>query len=523
MVRIGKVVAANNDLVVIKKQMDAQVELGSLLYISIGDSKAIYQVYEMEQGSQMQQREREYLAEMLNEEGVEIKDKALRSYVLIKAKPLVLIVDGSLKHVKLIPEMYADAYELTDELAETLLTYDVGIGIGKLRSGSQELEAEVRIDAIKLINHHIFIGATTGRGKSNLLKVMVLQLLNHAELGMVIFDPHDEYIGRGGEKGLKDLNSQEVIYFSSQPLTSYPYYRTLVFDIRNLKPSHFMSVFEYSEAQQQALYLLWKVAKEEWVEKLLNMQEQDDTWKFLVNKGNVDPRTLEVLKRKVMVAINAGFEVVNDEIRVTYQGIFKKDYGETMLKDLLNMVEQGKKVIVDTSALSYTEELLVSGVITEELLRRYKAYKKSGKLKEKAKVAIVLEEAPRVLGKETLKKDGNIFGTIAREGRKFNIGLIAITQLPSLIPDEILANMNTKIILGMEMNREREAIIASAPHDLSKDSKVIASLEKGEAIITSIFTGFPIPVKVYRFEDLLQERKEESKTIVKGFSTELEI
>lgn len=520
---IGKVVAANNDFVVIKKQSDARAELGMLLYILIGKDIAIYQVYEMEQGSQMQQREREYMAEMLNQEGVEIKDRALRSYVLIKAKPLVLISNGELRHVKSIPEMYANVYELSDEIAANLLAYDHGISIGVLRSGSHKLQVEVKIDAIKLINHHIFIGATTGRGKSNLLKVMVLQLLKYAELGMVIFDPHDEYIGRGGEKGLKDVNSKDIVYFSSQPLISYPYFHTLIFDIRSLKPSHFMSVFDYSEAQQQALYLLWKFAKEEWVDKLLNMQEQDETWNFLVKKGNVDSRTLEVLKRKVMVAINAGFKIIDKEIRVEYQGVFRKGQGEVTLEGMLRMIEEGKKVIVDTSSLSYTEELLVSGLIVEELLRRYKAYKKSGKLKEKAKVAIVLEEAPRVLGKEALKKEGNIFGTVAREGRKFNLGLIAITQLPSLIPGEILANMNTKIILGMEMNSEREAIIASSPHDLSKDSKVIASLEKGEAIITSIFTGFPIPVMVYKFEDLLATRKEESKTIIRGFSKELEI
>ena len=65
-------------------------------------------------------------------------------------------------------------------------------------------------------------------------------------------------------------------------------------------------------------------------------------------------------------------------------------------------------------------------------------------------ISIILEEAPRVLGKEVLEKGPNIFSTIAREGRKFRVGLIAITQLPSLIPREILANMNTKIILYNE-------------------------------------------------------------------------
>ena len=80
------------------------------------------------------------------------------------------------------------------------------------------------------------------------------------------------------------------------------------------------------------------------------------------------------------------------------------------------------------------------------MLKRYRSYKASGELDKKPVIAILLEEAPRVLGKDVLERSQNIFSEIAREGRKFRIGLIAITQLPSLIPRQILANMNTKII-----------------------------------------------------------------------------
>ena len=120
-------------------------------------------------------------------------------------------------------------------------------------------------------------------------------------------------------------------------------------------------------------------------------------------------------------------------------------------------------------------------------------------------ISIVLEEAPRVLGKDVLEKGSNIFSTIAREGRKFKVGLIAITQLPSLIPRDILANMNTKIILGTEMVQERQAIIDSASQDLSSDSRNIASLDKGECIVSSNFAKFAIPIKVPFFDDFAKK------------------
>ncbi len=106
-----------------------------------------------------------------------------------------------------------------------------------------------------------------------------------------------------------------------------------------------------------------------------------------------------------------------------------------------------------------------------------------------------------------LEKGSNIFATIAREGRKFKVGLTAITQLPSLIPRQILANMNTKIILGLEMAPERQAIIDSASQDLSADNRNIASLDKGEAIISSNFARFATPIKIPLFSEMVKESK----------------
>lgn len=78
-----------------------------------------------------------------------------------------------------------------------------------------------------------------------------------------------------------------------------------------------------------------------------------------------------------------------------------------------------------------------------------------------------------------------------------------------MIPRSILANMNTKIILGTEMKPERTAIIESASQDLSSDDRAIASLDKGEAIITTNFSRFAIPVKFPSFEEHVLRDKSE--------------
>ena len=78
--------------------------------------------------------------------------------------------------------------------------------------------------------------------------------------------------------------------------------------------------------------------------------------------------------------------------------------------------------------------------------------------------------------------------------------------MSSVIPRAILANINTKIILGNDMAQERQAIIASASQDLSSDDRNIASLDRGEAIISSIFVPFAIPIKIPLFEYLVKKK-----------------
>ena len=64
------------------------------------------------------------------------------------------------------------------------------------------------------------------------------------------------------------------------------------------------------------------------------------------------------------------------------------------------------------------------------------------------------------------------------------------------------------------MNSERQAVMESSPQDLSQDNRNIASLDKGEALVTSTFTRFAVPIKVPLFKDFVKKSKESTKTNV---------
>jgi DNA helicase HerA-like ATPase len=376
------------------------------------------------------------------------------------------------------------------------------IFLGNVRSGSKTFDVEVKLDGIEVLTHHILIPATTGRGKSNLLKVLLWEVLNKDYCGILVLDPHDEYYGRH-KKGLKDHPeaNENVIYYSPRSL---PGSISLVFNYKSIKPWHFRGVVDFSPAQRQAMSIAYNNYKDKWLSAILKGEDLP-----FVNQG-----TVAVLRRKIDTVL--GLYLGDDGKVQSRSKVFDKTLGSRTIKDILDQLESGKKVIIDTSNFTDELELLIGSIIINDVFQNYRRYKLEGNFDQKPVISIVVEEAPRVLSNEVLKSGKNIFSIIAREGRKFKVGLIAITQLTSIIPKSVLANMNTKIILGNELSSERKAIIESASQDLSTDDQNIASLDKGEAIVSSNFTKFAIPIMIPLFEDYI---KKYSQTIPKEKTT----
>lgn len=495
----GQVVSGDFSKVIMRVKSGQQVELGELVVIDNLGEKFILQVYDLIYGSQISQQNLEMVAGFNLEEGdFNIMDEQLRNYQLAFLKPILNIAGGS-KTCKKLPLFFSKVREIKKEDLFFITKPNNPLFLGKLRSGSKELDFDIFLPGKEVLSHHVLIPASTGKGKSNLMSCILWDVLDKNYAGMLVLDPHDEYYGRTGW-GLKDSpNRDKVSYYT--PVAPPPGARTLKINITKLKPEHFSGATNLSDPQRQCLYVYHKKFRANWIYHLLK-EEKIENVKFHED-------TLAVVKRKLISLLGLDFE--NGQLYC--QGIFDAVAGENTAADICNDLEKGKIVIIDTSYFSGAIEILIGSLITTEIFEKYKYYKKNGLLQDKPVVSVVLEEAPRVLGKNVLEQGSNIFETIAREGRKFNVGLIAITQLPSEIPKSILANMNTKIILGIEMNSERQAVIESSPQDLSQDNRNIASLDKGEALVTSTFTKFAVPVKVPMFKEFakkeIQEKKEE--------------
>lgn len=501
---IGRFVSGSFSELILRKKSDQEFEIGQLLVAGNDlDNYAIYQINDLKYGSQIPDDSLELMTGYQLERDAtdfQIYEPELRTYVLAEARALVQVnamkkKDGyELFLPKTLPQFFGQVYEINKNHLAFLEKQIIQnpLSVGKVRSGSHVLDINVSLPAEDVLTHHVLIPATTGRGKSNLVKVMLYNILENEQCGKLVFDPHNEYF-KSLTKHPKSSN--QLRYYT---IRGTPGSLDLRFNVGLLRPRHIAGAIDLSDAQRDALTVYYRNDRDNWIENIFIGPEPSE----------VHRNTIPALRRRVGILLNMEVEVNDDgDEEVVEHGIYTIDGHETIIDDIIKQLKEGKTVVADTSLLGGNEEIFVATIIVETLFREYKRQKFDGTLDDLPVISIILEEAPRVIGRKVLEVRENIFGTIAKEGRKFNIGLVAITQLPSIIPREILANMNTKIVLGNEMGPERKAIIESASQDLSDDYQNIGSLDKGEAIITSNFTKFAIPIKIPLFEDLVAKSK----------------
>ena len=501
---VGQVVGGKFGDIVIRQKAGSNLEIGDLMVSEENGSILILQVFALEYGSQIQDKMQQMMSGVNLEQGIvdaQFYEPEFVNYVLARIKPLARVYkeSGDVKIPKSLPSFFNKLRLITSIDLNFLHKEKDSIFVGYIRSGSKVIkEAEVWLPSEDVFSHHVLIPATTGRGKSNLVKTILWHVLDSNKVGALVLDAHDEYFGRQGV-GLKDhprARDNLVYYTPSNPPAGA---NRLTINLQSVKPEHFEGIVDFSDAQFQAIRSYYWKQRDTWLTTLMLTAPE-------AAEDRIASITMSVIQRKMRLILG----LVKDEEGhlVSKHEVFDSaTKGFTTVDDIVKDIEQGKVVVLDTSRLGDEAELIVGNIIATKLFEKYKAYKATGELARKPVATVVIEEAPRVIGVDVLTtKNDNIYSTIAKEGRKFKVGLTAITQLSSVIPRSILANMNTKIILGNEMKQEREAIISSASQDLSEDDKNIASLDKGEAIITSIFVPFAMPIKIPLFEDIVKEK-----------------
>lgn len=99
-------------------------------------------------------------------------------------------------------------------------------------------------------------------------------------------------------------------------------------------------------------------------------------------------------------------------------------------------------------------------------------------------VLVVLEEAHRYIGESANSLTRKSANRIAREGRKYGVGVLLVSQRPTELPDTALAQCGTLVALRLSNSEDQGTIRAALPDAVSGLAGVLPSLRTGEAVVS---------------------------------------
>ena len=111
-------------------------------------------------------------------------------------------------------------------------------------------------------------------------------------------------------------------------------------------------------------------------------------------------------------------------------------------------------------------------------------------------VLVVLEEAHRYLADSANTLTRGSANRIAREGRKYGVGLLLVTQRPAELPDTALAQCGTLLALRLSNAEDQGTIRAALPDAIGGLADVLPSLRTGECVVSGEGTILPARVLV---------------------------
>jgi hypothetical protein len=457
--------------------------------------------------------------------------------------------------VRKLPTVSFHARHLTPREFNNILnrSNENGVPIGKLCIGDdiQKEKEWILFDTDKLKEKRTMVFAQSGFGKTNLMKVLIQNSFKDKTTGKLIFDLNGEYFLKSqsqrtyGFGDIEDNNIKEnLVVYSDKPIPTI-YNSRFVFGGK--VKVNFSHDFTINDILQNSAGIT-NAGRNflEFVDSLPNIEDLKKFLYLIFNEGDpskvrqfayqkfasyfesAKKKSKEDSQSEELDVSTANKSMLGAVIRQIKSFASIHDNSSKLIETVLNHLKHKRTVIIDLSLKDNQEASLISTVLVKKLFENNKAEftkleEDTNELFEKPrgviKATIFVEEAQNVLSDEFVRSNSNPFVRVAKEGRKFGLGLVAITQRPSAISEEIRSQAENFFVMHMGNSKDIKALVDS---NINYDGVITKFIQSetisGNLYMVSAKQSFAIPIRVMWFEKMVRDKVyENSKFTEKEF------
>ncbi len=415
------------------------------------------------------------------------------------------------KGVKSLPRPGEKVY-----LAETKELQEI-MGRGELEIGTLSYNPEVKFSLYTnmLASRHMAILAMTGAGKSNTVAVLLAQLAEKMKFPrIIVIDTHSEYVP------LQSLFPDKVRVFTPsgriKKLVEARYGVSpspLEIPLWTLGFNEIIGLLRLPyQATKQQLYLrntLQEIRRKRW-----NNASADDPIYFSIQELKKAVTDMASRHQSDRSAIDLQLKVDNlidnpDLYFITQPEISEEIYrkieydepyrsGKAFVRIYERLFSPGINIIA-LGGLPSEVQISTVSTILKAIWRIVNAYSQAG---SKLPLFIIVEEAHIYSPRDRENPSKEILEKIAKEGRKFGIGLGIVSQRPRELSPTLLAQCGTLIALRTSNPEDQRHILNSMEEVMTELIQSLSGLSVGEAIVSGPSAPLPAIVKIYNFQEI---------------------
>lgn len=405
--------------------------------------------------------------------------------------------------VKTIPAHFSQVYEATEKDFRSVFGWEDDPFKRNFSIGTPlDMDVPVCIDLDRFVERSNGIFGKSGTGKSFLTRLLLSGVIRKDAAVNLMFDMHSEYgweaMKEGKQvstvKGLRQLFPGKVVMYTLDPESTK---RRGVRDAQELYLSYdqieiadlklVSAELGLSEAAMDNANILYNEYGRNWIMRLVNMTNEDIKL-FCEQKGHAG--SISSLQRKLQ-----RFDTLK-----YIRSACPHNYIDQLIQDLA----AGKSVIIEfgsqSNMLSY---MLATNMITRRIHSSYVKQadhflQTKNPLDKPNQLVITIEEAHRFLDSSIVHQ--TIFGTIAREMRKYFVSLLVVDQRPSGIDNEVMSQIGTRVTCLLNDEKDIDAIFTGVSGGANLKS-VLAKLDsKQQALILGHAVPMPVVVRTRAYD-----------------------
>jgi DNA helicase HerA-like ATPase len=356
-----------------------------------------------------------------------------------------------------------------------------------------DMETRLCLNLEEFVKRSNGIFGKSGTGKTFFTRLLLIGMLQKSRAVNLIFDMHNEYGWAGSSesghpvKALKQLFPSSVAVCTLDEENSRNRGVSTDFTVKigydEIEPADIgllRQTLNLTEPAVEAVYQLRRRFGKDWLRETIALKESEGTDDIL-KELNIHESTFQNLQRGLQTIGRLPFVIQHAP--------------ENAVSRILGYLDKGMNVVLEFGRWrDITAYILVANMLSRRIYAQYQErVEKSMADAQVAKptpLVITIEEAHKFLNPEVASR--TIFGTIAREMRKYNVSLLVIDQRPSGIDEEVMSQIGTKVTYLLDNERDVDSVLSGVSGKSALKTVIARLAPKQQALIF----GHAVPMPV---------------------------